>query len=106
MKATKGDWVEIENVILQPDQRSINLPEDTRKTPVKMWARGFLNTDTAEVGDTIEIITLADRSLKGTLIEIKPKHNYDFGDTIIELIHVGNELQTQLSKILEQERLL
>ncbi|MCT4562924.1 MAG: 2-amino-4-oxopentanoate thiolase subunit OrtA [Maledivibacter sp.] len=102
MKARKGDWVEIENLILQPEERSTNLPEDTRKVPLNMWVRGFLQTDEAEVGEEVEIITLTERKISGKLVEMAPRHNYDYGDTIIELIQIGEELKRELAKALER----
>ncbi len=37
-----GTWVEIEQVILTPEQRSPNLPEDTKHVPYVMRVSGFL----------------------------------------------------------------
>lgn len=108
MKLKKGQWVEIEDIVLEPGQRSSNLPEDTRNTPLLMWMRGFLNTDGAEIGERVEIRTLCDRRVQGVLVESKPRHNYDFGDTIIELIHIGEELKTLLKSteegVIENDR--
>lgn len=101
MQAKKGEWVEIKNLILRPEERSTNLPEDTRKTPLSMWVRGFLETDKAKLGDEVEIITLAERKISGKLVEMAPRHNYDYGDTIVELIHIGEELKKELLKALE-----
>jgi hypothetical protein len=37
-----GTWVEIEQVILTPDQRAPSLPEDTRQVPYVLRVSGFL----------------------------------------------------------------
>ena len=40
-KIAKGTWVEIEQVILTPEERATNLPEDTKKTPYVLRVSGF-----------------------------------------------------------------
>ena len=36
-KAKKNDWVEIENLVLTPDERAPQVPDDTKATPLMMW---------------------------------------------------------------------
>lgn len=103
MQAKNGDWVEIENIVLHPEERGASLPEDTKKTPLKMWARGFLVTEEAEIDDDVLILTLARRVLEGKLIETNPRHTYDFGETIIELLTVGEELKQELANELNNK---
>lgn len=103
MKAVKGEWVEIENVILSPEERAVNLPEDTKKTPLIMWVRGFLESKEAKIGDSVEILTLSGRVIKGDLVEFNPRHQYDYGNTILELLQVGEELKKELSEVMEGE---
>ncbi|HEY8363243.1 MAG TPA: 2-amino-4-oxopentanoate thiolase subunit OrtA, partial [Tissierellaceae bacterium] len=52
-KAVKNDWVEVENVVLKPEERAAHLPEDTKATPLMMWTKGFLIDDEAEIGDEV-----------------------------------------------------
>lgn len=40
----KGTWVEIERVLLDPEQRAPNLPEDTRSCPYVLRISGFLQS--------------------------------------------------------------
>ena len=47
-KIAKGTWVEIERVLLKPEERAPNLPEDTRTCPYVLRISGFLQED-AEV---------------------------------------------------------
>jgi len=101
MQAKKGDWVEIENIVLQPEERAENLPEDTKKTPLKIWVRGFLETDRSNIGDEVEITTLTERKIIGKLIDMNPRHIHNYGDTIEELIQLGEELKKELSKAIE-----
>lgn len=104
MWAIQDDWVEVESTILNPEERSIHLPERTRKTPLKMWVRGFLQADKADIGNDVKIRTLSGRMVEGELVQIKPSHKYDYGETIPELLTVGEELKNQLEKVLESKR--
>ena len=40
--AKKGDWVQIHNIVLTPEERSSALPEDTKSHPLEMWVKGYL----------------------------------------------------------------
>lgn len=101
MKIEKNTWVEVEECILKSEERSSNLPEDTRNTDLMMWLRGFLIDDLAEIGDDVTIKTLSGRKVSGKLCDAKPRHQYDYGDTVVELIEVGEELKKAL-KIAKQ----
>ena len=67
--AKKNDWVRIHNIILTPEQRTGKLPEDTKKMPLEMWAKGHLQNDAAEIGDEVTILTSTGREERGTLVE-------------------------------------
>ena len=47
--AKKGDWVQIHNIVLKPEERSSALPEDTKKHPLEMWVKGYLQADAKEL---------------------------------------------------------
>ena len=70
--AKKNDWVRIHNIILTPEQRTGKLPEDTKKMPLEMWAKGHLQNDAAEIGDEVTILTSTGREERGTLVEVNP----------------------------------
>ncbi|EKF49906.1 hypothetical protein H17ap60334_02705 [Thermosipho africanus H17ap60334] len=97
MKAKKGDWVQIEKLLLKPEERTAPLPDDTKKVPLKMRVKGFLQNEEANIGDEIEILTLIGRRVTGTLVAINPKYEHDFGEPVPELLTIGIELR----KILE-----
>ncbi|ANQ53837.1 2-amino-4-oxopentanoate thiolase subunit OrtA [Thermosipho sp. 1070] len=97
MHAKKGDWVQIQQILLKPEERTAPLPEDTQKVPLMMRIKGFLINETAEIGQEVEIKTLTGRLVKGELVAINPKYEHDFGEPVPELITVGLELR----KILE-----
>lgn len=84
----KGTWVRIHGVLLQPEDRAENLPEDTKKKPLEFWVKGILQED-AEVGAECQIKTLTGRLEEGTLIEENPMYELNYGSFIPELLKVG-----------------
>jgi hypothetical protein len=87
---TKGKWVEIENIVLKPEERSSNIPNDTKDKPLIMWTRGFMSNLNAEVNEIVEIETLSGRTVMGKLVDLNPRYNHDFGDSIHELLVSGS----------------
>jgi len=95
VEARQGEWVQIHQIILEPEERSPYLPEDTKKEPLEMWQKGFLLHD-ANIGDCVEIETVIGRKVKGYLVKIKPIYDYNFGEPIPELLSIGKELRSVL----------
>jgi hypothetical protein len=87
-----GTWVEIEQVVLTPEQRAPTLPEDTRQTPYVLRVSGFL-IDAVEVGAPARIRTVIGRELYGVLKTINPSYNHSFGETVPELLTIGAEVK-------------
>jgi hypothetical protein len=83
-----GTWVEIEQVVLTPEQRAQTLPEDTKRVPYVMRVSGFLVAP-AELGGPARIRTMIGRQLGGTLIRINPSYSHSFGSTVPELLTIG-----------------
>ncbi len=87
--AKKGDWVQIHQIILKPEERTAKIPEETKKVPLELWVKGYLKED-ANIGDIVEVTTLTKRNVKGELIEVNPIYNYSFGEEFVpELIKIG-----------------
>jgi len=91
-----GDWVEVEYILLEPADRSKNLPEDTAAQPLRVWIKGFAQADAA-VGDQLTVETMTGRRVSGTFTEINPGYFHTFGKPIPELVHVGRDLRVQLA---------
>lgn len=91
--AKKGDWVRIYNVVLQPEKRAPQVPEDTKKVPLEMWDKGFLLDSEAKIGDEVEVETYIGRKIKGKMIEINPFYDHDYGKCVPELLYVGRQLR-------------
>lgn len=87
-KVKSGAWVEIENVLLTPEQRAPQVPEDTRSTPYVMRVSGFLCEDSM-LGKKATIKTLIGRELTGILRVVRPCYIHSFGETIEELLDIG-----------------
>ncbi len=87
MLVDKGKYVRIRKHILPPEQRASNIPEDTKKVPLKMWIKGRL-VEEAELFEEAEIITATGRRVKGVLKEVEPKHKHSFGDFVEEILRM------------------
>ncbi|NLI79938.1 MAG: hypothetical protein GX442_26265 [Candidatus Riflebacteria bacterium] len=83
-----GTWVEIERVILRPDQRAPNIPEDTARTPYVMRVSGWL-LEPAAPGQPARVRTLIGRELAGTLKTVSPSYTHGFGEVVPELLDIG-----------------
>jgi 2-amino-4-ketopentanoate thiolase alpha subunit len=89
--AKKRDLVQIHVVILEPDERSNNLPEATRSVCYEGWIKGFLLDDHAEIGQTVQIESFIGRTLTGVLTELNPIYNHNFGEPQPELQFSGSD---------------
>lgn len=90
--AKKGEWVRIHKIILEAAQRTGKLPEDTKNVPLEMWTKGYLLAD-AEVGDEVEIESVNGRHETGTLIEVNPYYEHDFGTCVPELLKIDKQVR-------------
>lgn len=96
--AKKGDWVRVKNTILKVGERAPQVPDVTKQVPLEMWTNGFLQNDSAKVGDQVSITTLAERTLAGTLVEIMPTYNVNYGKPQPELLTIGPEIRAVLKE--------
>lgn len=91
-KVIQGTWVEIEQIVLAPEERAPSLPEETRSVPYVMRVSGFLAED-ADVGEEVRIRTIIGRELHGTLRTVNPGYTHSFGETVPELLTIGTEVE-------------
>ncbi len=94
-EARKGEWVEVQRVVLEAGQRSESIPPDTAEVPYLARVKGFLLED-ARVGGRVTIETIIGTLVEGTLIAVNPLYGHDFGRPVPELLPVGNELRALL----------
>ncbi len=88
----KGEWVRIHKIILEPSERAPQVPEDTKKVSLQMWDKGFLQED-AEIGDNVTVETVSGRKEAGTLIEVNPYYEHDFGKFVPELLAIDKQVR-------------
>lgn len=96
-RCAKGDWVMIHQIILEPHERSKDIPEDTAKVPLEAWIKGWAN-DSAEVGQEVDITTPSGRITKGRLVEVNPGFTHTYGPAVPELNPIAQELRAVLKE--------
>ncbi len=94
-RVAEGTWVELQRIVLEPEERAADLPEETRRVPLEMRVKGFL-VRSAAVGEEAEILTPAGRRLQGTLDAVNPAYTHGFGPPVPELAGIGGELRARL----------
>lgn len=87
-----GTWVEIHRVLLAPEDRAPQIPQDTRRVPLEMRVKGFLRAP-ARVGEQARIETRTGRPLQGTLVAVNPPYAHGFGPPVPELTVIGGEVR-------------
>lgn len=93
LKAKRGDWVQIHNIVLTPEERAPQVPEDTKSVPLEMWVKGFLLEEEAEIGSEVEIKTITGRITRGKMIAINPYYDHNYGKFVPELIQIGLQVR-------------
>jgi len=88
----KGEWVRIHKIILQPSERAPQVPDDTKKCPLEMWVKGYLEAD-ANIGDEVSVTTAAGRKETGKLLEVNHSYKHDFGEFIPELLAIDKQVR-------------
>ncbi len=91
-KISIGTWVEIEQVVLKPEDRAASLPADTKQVPYILRVSGFL-LEEAQIGQQVRIKTIIGRELSGELKVINPSYRHSFGTVIPELLTIGTEYE-------------
>lgn len=97
MPVLAGTWVQIEQTVLAPEERAPQIPEETKKTPLLLRAKGFLKQD-AEMGDEVAIETIIGRTLRGKLLAVNPPYTHGFGRPIPELLRAGQEFRALIGE--------
>ena len=93
----KGTWVEVEENVLIPDERSKSIPDVTQKTPLKCWIRGNCLTD-CELGDEVQVETNVGRIASGKVVEIEPGYYHTYGKYVKEISNIGKQAREIISQ--------
>lgn len=91
--AKRDDYVQIHRIVLTPDMRSKNLPEETHTVPLEMWVKGFLQADEAKIGETVTVKTRTGRICEGVLVDEAPHFEHSWGNQIPELLKIGDQVR-------------
>jgi len=89
----KGNWGEIEWILLDPSERPETLPPETRQVPFRVRAKGRLQEE-AFPGETVSVVTACGRELQGVLLADNPPFTHSFGSPIPELLGLGDFLRS------------
>lgn len=92
-----GSWVQIKQVVLSPKERAEQIPEETRKCPLTLLVKGFLQKE-AELGEEVKVTTIIGRQISGQLVGVNPSYEHSFGKQIPELLQVGKQMRTLAQK--------
>lgn len=84
---SKDTWVQIKKTILKPEERTGNLPIETKKVPLVMWTKGYLQQD-AHIGEIVEINTITGRRETGMLVKANPAYLHTYGHFVPELLKI------------------
>lgn len=95
----KNTWVRIHSVVLKPEERADNIPENTKDVPLEFWTKGYL-LEEAKVGDMVKVRTKAGREVEGELVEVNPQYKLDYGELVPELLRVGEDAR----RVLREEK--
>ena len=102
-RAHEGDWVEVECKLLDPADRSKNLPPETADKPLMMWVKGFAQ-GAAGMGEELTVETMTGRKVTGALSAVNPGYYITYGDPLPELTHIGRDLRVRVAAYREKER--
>ncbi|MGX7204073.1 2-amino-4-oxopentanoate thiolase subunit OrtA [Enterococcus pingfangensis] len=91
----KGSWVQIHLVVLKTNERAPQVPDSTKKVPLEMWVKGFLQKD-AEIGEEVTIKTVTGRLEIGKLVQVNPTFTHSFGNFVPEIIEIDQMLRNEL----------
>ena len=92
MTIKKDTWVQIRDTVLTPEMRAPQVPDDTKKVPLLMWVKGYLNHD-VQIGEVCEITTVTGRVVKGILEDVEPAYTHGFGAYVPELDTIRRQVK-------------
>lgn len=91
----KGTYVRIRKTLLKPEERSSNLPNDTKNVPFKMWVKGYLQEE-SELFDIGVVKTLTGRIETGRIKEFNPPYKHSYGDFVPEVMVLSDIIRKDM----------
>jgi hypothetical protein len=96
VRCEAGDWVEVSYVLLEPADRSVNLPPETADKQLVAWVKGFAAAGVT-MGEALSVETMTGRAVTGVLTDVNPGYDHTFGRPTPELTHVGADLRARVA---------
>jgi len=93
LKANKGDWIQIENILMKAGSRAPQVPEDTQQCDLKLWVKGEALSDDALETEEVEIRTTTGRVVSGRLVDVNPNYTHGYGEFQPELLIIERQLK-------------
>lgn len=93
----KGSYVRIRKTLLNPGERSLNLPKETSLVPFKMWIKGYLQED-ADLFDIVTVKTITGRYETGRLKEAFPAYKHNYGEFIPEILKLNDIIHRDMEE--------
>lgn len=93
--ANKGDWVQVHLISLTAEQRAPQVPEDTKKVPLEVWVKGYLQED-AKLGNEVTVKTVTGRLVEGKLVDEAPTFTHSFGNLVPEILEMDRMMRREL----------
>ena len=78
----------VHSIVLTPEERAPQVPDDTKEVPLETWVKGFIQEE-ASIGDLVEVKTITGRRVTGNLVEVNPYYTHNYGKCIPELYQIG-----------------
>jgi 2-amino-4-ketopentanoate thiolase alpha subunit len=94
-RCAADDWVEVSYTLLEPADRSTNLPEETASKPLIAWVKGYAKS-AAAIGEQLTVTTLTGREVAGVLTDVLPGYTHTFGRPPAQLVHIGRDLRERV----------
>ncbi len=102
-RAQIGDYIEVEQVVLEAGNRAPGVPDDTASVPLVMRVKGFALSE-ADIGDEVKIETVIGRTVSGRLVNTDPRYDHDFGRPVPEILEAGLEAREMLRDLRSGQR--
>ena len=61
-----------------------------------MWVKGWLQDDSADLGDTVTVKTVVGRLETGVLMEENPCYALNYGEYVPEILEIDRQLRSVL----------
>jgi len=91
----KDTWVQIHKIVLPREERSSNLPKDTKEVDLEMWVKGILLED-CPLGERARIKTVTNRIEEGRLVAVNPSYSHTYGDFVPEILEIDKIVKKTL----------